>query len=278
MSDRIRSGRTHGYTVLTNTVLKDKRLRLQTKGLFAIMTSFPEGWSYSVAGLCTVTGAGKAAVKSCLDELQEAGYLRRSQEHRQDGTFGTAVYILYDEPPDLPLTENQSTVENTRDLPLADHPSTDKPPTGEPPADDQPQYNKQVLNKHKSPYSPPEDGGDGLDLFDRFWAAYPKKVGKQAARKAWKKLKLDRRTMQVMSDALSLHKASWKWAKEGGAYIPDPATWLNGRRWEDDPTAYPPAGAVERQKAPPAPERPHVPVYVRTEIDPITGAERDIYE
>ena len=74
MPEVIQSGRKNGYTVLTNTVLRDPRLRLQTKGLFAIMTSFPEGWSYSVAGLCSVTGAGKAAVRSCLDELQAAGY------------------------------------------------------------------------------------------------------------------------------------------------------------------------------------------------------------
>ena len=143
----IASGRKNGYTVLTNTVLKDKRLRLQTKGLFAIMTSFPEGWSYSVAGLCAVTGAGKAAVTSCLDELQAAGYLRRTQEHQKNGTFGAAVYVLYDEPPDLPLSENQPTAENAADPPLSDY-----PPTGEPPTDNQPLLNKQVLNNDEEEF------------------------------------------------------------------------------------------------------------------------------
>jgi hypothetical protein len=29
-------------------------------------------------------------------------------------------------------------------------------------------------------------------------------------------------------------KNSQQWTKDGGQFIPMPATWLNGRRWEDE--------------------------------------------
>lgn len=72
-------------------------------------------------------------------------------------------------------------------------------------------------------------------LFDRFWKAYPKKKGKESARRAWKKLAPDMALCRVMAEALDRQKRSVDWRRDGGQFIPYPATWLNGRRWEDDP-------------------------------------------
>ncbi len=71
-------------------------------------------------------------------------------------------------------------------------------------------------------------------LFDRFWNAYPKKKGKESARRAWEKLRPDVALCRVMAEALERQKRSRDWRKEGGQFIPYPATWLNGRRWEDE--------------------------------------------
>lgn len=77
--------------------------------------------------------------------------------------------------------------------------------------------------------------GTGAEmLFERFWAAYPKKKGKDAAKRAWKKLAPDMALCRVMAEALERQKRSRDWRKEGGQFIPYPATWLNGRRWEDE--------------------------------------------
>ena len=70
--------------------------------------------------------------------------------------------------------------------------------------------------------------------FDLFWAAYPKKKAKQDARKAFAKVDVP---LTVLLDALSEHKKSGEWMKGGGKYIPYPATWLNGQRWEDELTS-----------------------------------------
>ena len=76
------------------------------------------------------------------------------------------------------------------------------------------------------------------DDFDtRFWPAYPRKVGKENARKAFVKLKPDRETVERMVQAVKVQSASDQWRRDGGQFIPHPATWLHGRRWEDEQAA-----------------------------------------
>jgi len=69
------------------------------------------------------------------------------------------------------------------------------------------------------------------DAFDVFWKAYPKKVGKEAARKSFAKVKVPVDTLIAAVDA---QKKSAQWTKDNGQYIPNPATWLNQGRWEDE--------------------------------------------
>lgn len=70
-------------------------------------------------------------------------------------------------------------------------------------------------------------------FFTEFWKAYPNKKAKQAAAKAWKRLKPDQALFDVIMQALDTAKRSDQWSRDGGRYIPHPATWINGRRWED---------------------------------------------
>lgn len=70
--------------------------------------------------------------------------------------------------------------------------------------------------------------------FTEFWQAYPRKVGKGAAEKAWSKLKPD---LQIVLSALAWQSRQDGWTKDQGAFIPHPATYLNQRRWEDEKPA-----------------------------------------
>jgi hypothetical protein len=70
--------------------------------------------------------------------------------------------------------------------------------------------------------------------FDEFWAAYPKKVGKKAAWNAWKKVKPDTELFDKIMTAIGRAKATWQWQRENGRYIPNPKTWLNEGRWDDE--------------------------------------------
>lgn len=70
--------------------------------------------------------------------------------------------------------------------------------------------------------------------FDEFWAAYPKKVGKKAAESSWKKIKPDAELHDRIMTAIGRARVTEQWQREGGRYIPNPATWLNQGRWDDE--------------------------------------------
>lgn len=72
--------------------------------------------------------------------------------------------------------------------------------------------------------------------FDDWWAVWPKKVGKDAALKKWKsgKGEFDSMADQLIIDVENRKANCWNWLKDNGQFIPNPATYLNGKRWEDD--------------------------------------------
>ena len=73
--------------------------------------------------------------------------------------------------------------------------------------------------------------------FAQFWKAYPKKRDKARAQKAFDKLKPDQALLDQILAALEWQTRSADWAKDGGQFIPLASTYLNGRRWEDEPPA-----------------------------------------
>lgn len=67
--------------------------------------------------------------------------------------------------------------------------------------------------------------------FDDFWLAYPKKRKKKTAKDIWRRKKLDRLADHLIADVQARMASDEQW-KEG--YIPDPTTYLNQERWEDE--------------------------------------------
>ena len=105
----------------------------------------------------------------------------------------------------------------------------------------QEQDQEQDQEQKNNPPKPPK-GGD-VPGFAEFWTAYPKKIGKDAARKAWAK-----RTgvpLPAILSAIREQAQSEQWRKDGGQFIPNPATWLNQGRWEDE---VPRNGAAVKQR------------------------------
>ena len=76
--------------------------------------------------------------------------------------------------------------------------------------------------------------GDLQANFERFWQAYPKKVGEDAARRVWRRLAPDNDLTDAMIAAVETHRASAQWQQEGGKFIPHPRTWLHHGRWKDE--------------------------------------------
>lgn len=67
--------------------------------------------------------------------------------------------------------------------------------------------------------------------FEIFWNEYPNKKAKLYAFNCFKKIKIPLNALLV---AIRRQKNSAEWKKEGGRFIPHPATWLNRGQWEDE--------------------------------------------
>jgi hypothetical protein len=77
--------------------------------------------------------------------------------------------------------------------------------------------------------------GNTQDQFERFWRTYPKKAAKQKAVRAFNKLHPDPELFKRILDSVETNARSQAWRKDDGQFIPHAATFINGRRWEDEP-------------------------------------------
>ena len=80
-----------------------------------------------------------------------------------------------------------------------------------------------------------DDGSTDEAFESKFWPAYPRHVGKQAAAKAFAKLKPDPELLGEMLKSLAVQRQSPDWTRDEGQFIPHAATWINGKRWQDEP-------------------------------------------
>ena len=90
--------------------------------------------------------------------------------------------------------------------------------------------------KSKSKNTIAHPGVSVVSDFDAFWSIYPRRVGKGAARKSFEKA-MTKTDLKTILDAVEAQKQSAQWTRDGGQFIPHPATWLNQERWADEPEA-----------------------------------------
>lgn len=82
-------------------------------------------------------------------------------------------------------------------------------------------------------FGEPLPGSSPANDFDTWWAGWPKKVGKDDAERAWGKAvkRPGFPGLSALVSILEVHCRSDQWQR---GVIPNPATWLNGRRWNDE--------------------------------------------
>lgn len=256
----IKSGRKKPFVVLYREVAQDERLSLEARGLFAVMASLPEDWSYTVSGLAKVAGCSKYKVRLLLSEMEDVGYLVRQQSHGGGGKFSGNVYALQDEAPNR-CPQTRTTVE-TENAPLSENAVNGKNRQRKMPSTADFDTTKELScvdsNYNTSPLPPTgkarkrriKTEADHLpDLFERFWRAYPRHDSRQAAIKAWDKLKPDQQLLHEIAQGLNRAKASELWQR--GIGVPYASTWLNNARWLDE---YPATKTAEAAPTAPAAE------------------------
>ena len=83
--------------------------------------------------------------------------------------------------------------------------------------------------------------------FEAVWSEYPRKVGKDAAAKAFAKRKPDAQLIEAMVKAIRTQRSGEQWTKDGGQFIPHLATWLNQGRWMDEQPSSSPVDDIFRR-------------------------------
>lgn len=218
------------FVRVPNEWVRDRRLSRKARGLLVELMSHQVGWHITVASLVASGSEGEDAVRAGMRELIEFGYLRRSQKQDKSGKFKGVEYELG--------VPEKTQVGTASGLSATGLPGRGKSGTKK--------TNKKEDHIEEDLLTVPASDRQGhlgepvgcpakarLEVtFKEFWDVYPRKVGKAAALRAFRKA-----LKQV--DAQVILEGARRFAEDPNLpqkqFIPHPATWLNRGSWDDEP-------------------------------------------
>ena len=126
-----RVSKNRDFTVIANSVFKDRRLSAKAKGILVEMLSLPENWDYTLKGLTTLFSDGIDSIRQGIKELEENGYIVRERKRDARGRLGRMEYVIYETPEkavENSTPESTAPVDDTpvKDFPVQDESAKDK--------------------------------------------------------------------------------------------------------------------------------------------------------
>jgi len=203
--------KTENFTILDNTGLRDNRLSWKAKGLLAYLLHLPDDWQVYIADLKNRSKDGRDATTSAINELIENNYISREQK-KEKGQFSGYEYFVY-ESPELnnrsgsTVTENPKTVKQITENPTLL--STN---------------NTKLLNKPNTNKIIEKD----INVFNHLWDLYEKKVDRDKAYKAFKKVS------KKDIDLMLIHIPNYVKSTPDKTYRKMFSTYINGKCWNDE--------------------------------------------
>lgn len=213
------------FVMIERSIFENTGLSWRAKGLLGYLLSRPDDWSVCVADLVNRSTDGRDACYAAIKELGDAGYIIKSARPKQAGRFGGFEYVVFEKPVNVPQdvspvgkTVYGKTVSGKSDTTYNE--STN---------------NESTNNKNTNTAAPivadtTKKPKFDEDQFEFFWSVWPKRVGKEAAKKAWAKIKMTDDLLITIIKAVNTQKATWIDLQ----FVKHPATWLNGKCWEDE--------------------------------------------
>lgn len=126
-----RVSKNRDFTVIANSVFKDRRLSPKAKGILVEMLSLPENWDYTLKGLTTLFSDGIDSIRQGIKELEENGYIVRERKRDARGRLGGMEYVIYETPEKVvensaPEQSSPANAEPTEDFPAQEVSIEDK--------------------------------------------------------------------------------------------------------------------------------------------------------
>lgn len=267
MTDEFIASSLPRYGRTPRNLLREPRVSMRAKVLYALLDDYAgaDGKAFpSRALLAASLACSVSAVAKALAELERWGWLLREHRFREDGSQTSTLYTLGAgrDPVDVTTggggrvdTPPVSGGTHQEGEPLEGELPPQPPASGGranpsdadgaliPVADVGAVGHTGNMNKPVATRSSRREVPDTDPDFSAFWDAYPRKVGKGAARKAWLKAVKRAGSARVVIDGAE------RFAREVAAqqkvdrdqnrgrntmeFVPYPATWLNGERWSD---------------------------------------------
>lgn len=236
------------YSVIPASVRYDNELRPNAKLLYGELSALTmaEGYCWaSNAYLAELFGLSAHTISGLIRQLQERGHIVVEVE-RDPGTnevIRRKIWISgpagLSVPP--PSKNGHTSLQNCGDPPSKNGQENTNSLSNIPPI--VPHEGDKPNRKKQRKQSEPKKAPDWKpNRFEDFWKAYPCGQSKQAAIRAWDKLKPDETLLKIMARGLQRAMNSRKW--QDGIGIPYASTWLNQRRWEDEPDKSVGTGAL----------------------------------
>jgi hypothetical protein len=204
------------FVRIEREIMENPALSFKAKALYGWLLDkgeFPGGWDTDVERIATITSDGEYAIRAALVELESVGLLVRT-----DTTLGgrgrKAEWHLYD---DTKGTENREVSEESgAEIAVVERDNRDSAP-----------HNRETSLSETNNAS-----------FAAFYGAYPHKVGKPLAERAFGRA-VKKADLATIMAGLATWCDGWRADHTETRFIPHPSTWLNGERWNDQPPPPP---------------------------------------
>lgn len=199
------------YANIPATVRYDKRLTPNAKLLYGEITALcnQEGYCWAMnAYFADLYGVSKTSISAWIGNLKEAGHITVQMNYK-DGSkhiLNRYIRILGEG-----IQDNLHTPIRKLDDPIQD-----------------------IFVDNSTINTTSNITVNSIGDFDAFWKFYPRKASKDAARKAWTKLKPDQNIMKMIADNVRERVEKGEWRKDNQSFILHASTYLNQKRWEDE--------------------------------------------
>lgn len=210
--------------------------------MYEQMTKASAGTGLTLPDLAASLRMSDATVRRGVRELEELGVVRvERQTHKTGACLPTLVFLVA--PPARPAPPRAAVPPSK---PSPPPPAVVTPPPSPAPVDP---VNGVLFPELVPPAPPPKP--DPMVGFELWYAHYPKKKSRQHAAKAWVQTERHRPPLEKLIAITDRWAKSYDWRRDGGAWIPYPATWLRAHGWLDDAPSLRP----QQQKAATAPRK-----------------------